>query len=388
MNRLLALLIAAGVIAAHTLALAEPPAYTPIPVQGFEDGVKHYRDASGETEYARYAVEDIVAIADNVLLHQRSNGGWRSNWDPLRILSEEEVQEVLADRAREDTTLDNRATYPHIEYLAHAYNQTGDTRYRDAALRGLDFIFEAECEPGGWPHSYPNTRGYRGHITFMDDVTTGVLHTLRKAADGLEPFAFLPDDIREQAAGAVARGDALILRLQIIVDGTPTAWGGQYDRDSLEPAQGRAYELPSIVSAESVGVVRYLMSIEPPTPGIVRAIDHAIAWYERSAIHGIRIESIPIEPIRYDHHTATTDRIVVEDPDAPPIWARFYEIDTNRPFMANRDGIKVYSLAEVHHERRTGYGWYTLSPAGLVHRQYPAWRARWEAALPELFDGP
>jgi hypothetical protein len=46
--------------------------------------------------------------------------------------------------------------------------------------------------------------------------------------------------------------------------------------------------------------------------------------------------------------------VLARAPDASPLWARFYELDTTRPFMANRDGKKVYSLAEVERERRNG----------------------------------
>jgi PelA/Pel-15E family pectate lyase len=363
---------------------AEPPRaqpdFTAIPVDGFADGIKHYRDATGRTEYARYEPEEVDKIADNIVLHQRANGGWPSNWDPLRILTGEERVELEKARTGEDTTFDNRATYTQIEYLAHAYHQTENTRHRDAALRGLHFVFAAQYPNGGWPHSYPSQSNYRPLITFNDDVMTGVLRLLRKAAAGEPAFGWLSGDLRSRAAGAVVRGNACILRLQIEVDGVLTAWAGQYDPVTLEPAQARSYELPSLMSAESVGVVRYLMDIEPPSPEIVRAVHSAVEWFERSKIEGIRIEQIDIEPVRYEHHTATFDRIVVEDPAARPIWARFYEIETNRPFMANRDGTKVYSLAEVAHERRTGYGWYTYAPAALLSRDYPAWQAKWAPA--------
>lgn len=357
-------------------------AYKAIPVEGFGDGVKHYRDGSGRDDYERYVPEQIVEIAANVLLYQRTNGGWPPNWDPLRVLAPEEMAQVVADKTKLDTSFDNRATYPQVEYLAHAFNQTHDAAYRDAALRGLDFIYAAQYASGGWPHSYPNGEGYKLHITFMDDVMTGVLRTLRKAAQGENPFGFLSDEQRARAAEAVKKGDACILRLQVVVDGMPTVWAGQYDRHTLQPAQGRSFELPGLVSAESVEVVRYLMSIEPPTPEIKRAVESAVRWFERSQIRGIRVDTTSIEPIRYEHHTATIDRIVVPDPDAPPIWSRFYEIGTNRPFMANRDGVKVYSLAEVQHERRSGYGWYTYAPAQLLERDYPAWQDRHAADFP------
>ena len=60
---------------------------------------------------------------------------------------------------------------------------------------------------------------------------------------------------------------------------------------------------------------------------------------------------------------------------APPLWARFYEIETNRPFFANRDGRKVFTLAEVALERRSGYGWYGRWPAELLESGYAKWKA-------------
>ncbi|MBW7864337.1 MAG: pectate lyase [Candidatus Hydrogenedens sp.] len=352
----------------------------PPTVDKFSDGVKHYRDGSGSTEYGRYAAEQVREIAENVLLYQRSNGGWPPNRDPLRVLSGEEKAQLLAEKDKRDTSFDNRTTYTQVEYLAGAHNQTGDPLFLDGCLRGLEFILNAQYENGGFPHSWPDSGNYRPHITFMDDVMTGTLATLRRAAAGAAPFGFLDKALRERAADAVRRGDALILRLQQTQNGEPAVWAGQYDRETLQPVMARTFELPSLVSAESVNVVRYLMSIEPPTPEIVRAVNGAVKWFGRSAIRGLRIERVPAETVRYEHHTSDSDVRAVEDPDAPRIWARFYELDTNRPFMANRDGVKVYSLAEVDRERRTGYAWYGGAPEALLSKEYPAWVAKWGVA--------
>ena len=63
-------------------------------------------------------------------------------------------------------------------------------------------------------------------------------------------------------------------------------------------------------------------------------------------------------------------------PAAPPIWARFYEIGTNRPIFSGRDGIVRYRLAEIELERRTGYAWYGTYATALVADEYPAWVKR------------
>ena len=63
----------------------------------------------------------------------------------------------------------------------------------------------------------------------------------------------------------------------------------------------------------------------------------------------------------------------MQDSSAPPIWTRYYELETNKPLFANRDGNKVYQLSDVSRERRTGYAWYGYWPAKLLNFEYPKW---------------
>ena len=61
-------------------------------------------------------------------------------------------------------------------------------------------------------------------------------------------------------------------------------------------------------------------------------------------------------------------------PDATStIWARFYEIGTNRPFFSGRDSEKKYDVKEIEVERRTGYAWYGNWPEKLLKTEYPEW---------------
>jgi PelA/Pel-15E family pectate lyase len=222
--------------------------------------------------------------------------------------------------------------------------------------------------PGGEP--------YHGHITIADDVTSGVLTLLRRVAEGAPTFIFVAPELRSRAYEAVARGDACLLRLQIVQAGQLAGWAGQYDSQTLQPALGRSYELPAIVAWETTGVVRYLMGIERPPPEIVRAIEGAIAWLERSRLPGLRIETFPAEPVKYQYHTSTTDRRLVADPAAPPLWARFYDLADNSVVLANRDGKRVATYDQIARERRTGYDWYGDWPVKLLSAEVPAWRAR------------
>jgi PelA/Pel-15E family pectate lyase len=111
------------------------------------------------------------------------------------------------------------------------------------------------------------------------------------------------------------------------------------------------------------------MEIERPTPEIVAAIEGAVAWFEAVAIQGLRQEN-------FADATGRKDRRVVPDAGAPPLWARFYELGTNRPIFLGRDSIVRYSYSEIEHERRNGYAYYGRWPASLLDTDYPKWRAR------------
>ena len=71
------------------------------------------------------------------------------------------------------------------------------------------------------------------------------------------------------------------------------------------------------------------------------------------------------------------DKKIVPDRQAPPLWARFYEIGTNRPFFCGRDGVKKDNLADIEAERRNGYAWY-----GDWGRRVLTRYADWEQARP------
>ena len=367
-----------GSILAMTMfvALGNARAAEPISLDKFRDGISHWRSGHDRVDYPRYQPDQVQEICENFLLYQRANGGWRQNEDPCRILGDEEKRELEATRSSEDTSFDNRATYPQIEFLAQAYQQLGDPRYREAATRGLRFVLKAQYANGGWPHTYPSKKGYHPRITIVDDVMVGVLTLLRDVASRRPPYDFIDDDLHRQMVNAHARGETCLLKLQVVVNGELTVWAAQYDENSLVPCMGRSFELPALISAESVGVLRYLMHIERPKPEVMAAVDSGVRWFERSKITGLRIERVPAEPVRYANHTSRDDVIAVEDATAPPLWARFYEIETNRPFMANRDGKRVYRLADVARERRTGYSWYGGYATTLLNEEYPAWQRR------------
>ena len=78
-----------------------------------------------------------------------------------------------------------------------------------------------------------------------------------------------------------------------------------------------------------------------------------------------------------------TDKRLVPDPAAPPLWARFYEIGTNRPIFAGRSKIVHYRYDQIERERRMGYAYYGDWPEDLLNKEYPAWAEKWRVPSTE-----
>ncbi|MCX7872382.1 MAG: pectate lyase [Verrucomicrobiae bacterium] len=310
-----------------------------------------------------YSSVESAQIASNIISHQSPLGGWTKNTDTTS-------KPYTGNPLDIKPTFDNGATVDELRFLAIHYNATKSTPSKTAFLKGFDYIIKAQYPNGGFPQCHPPGNGYHKHITFNDSTMVRLLEFLRETANS-EVYKFLDEERRKQARQAFEKGIDCILKCQIKINGKLTAWCAQHDETTLEPRGARTFELPSISGCESVGIVRLLMSIEKPSPEIITSIRAAIEWFKSSKIEGIRIveKNNPTVP-------TTRDRVVVKDPAAPPLWARFYEIETNKPIFADRDGVKKYNLSEIGHERRNGYAWYGNWAQKLIEREYPEWEKR------------
>lgn len=197
---------------------------------------------------------------------------------------------------------------------------------------------------------------------------------LRDIALGKSEFSFVDEKIRQKAAEAVKKGIDCILKCQIVVKGKKTVWCAQHDEKTLELCKARCYELASLSGGESVKIIRFLMMIESPTREVTEAIESAVAWFDKTKIVGIRLKRV-----KDISKPKGWDRIVVQDSSAPPKWARFYEIETNKPFFCSRDGVPKYQLSEISYERRWGYFWLGYYADSLLKKEYHAWqkKGRW-----------
>lgn len=302
-----------------------------------------------------YRSDEGRRVADNVLTYQSSQGSWPRNIDTGDQPYRGDVKNLRG-------TFDNGATVGEMRFLARAYLATHDHRQQAGFLKGLDHILEAQYPTGGWPQLYPPGKCYQRHITFNDGVMVNLLQLLGGVSHSKEhDYIDLPH--RSKADEAFHRGIGCILKCQIVVHGEPAAWCAQYDEVTLEPCKGRSYGHVSISGCESAGIVRLLMSVETPCPEVVRAVNAACRWYERVKLTGIRL----------DQHNG--DGGIVADPNALPLWARFYEIGTNRPIFSGGDGVVKYSITEIEAERRNGYAWYGNWGASVLD-EWPKWKAR------------
>lgn len=323
----------------------------------------------------RYKPSEIIAIGDNILLYQKDNGGWPKNYDMLAILTSRQKDSIIKTKNILNTTFDNSTTYSHIVCLANIYTATKLQRFKDAALKGIDYILSAQYANGGWPQYFPLEENYSREITFNDDVITGIMSLFKDIKENKKQYLFVDEVRRKKVNTSFNKGLECILKTQIKDNEKLTAWCQQYNEVSLQPSWARAFEPPSICNAESAGVVLLLMSIDHPSQPVINAVKNAVAWFNDSKIFNTRVKTIAAPDTTYRFRHSATDKIIINDPAAPPIWTRYYELKTHRPLFCNRDSKVVYSLAEVERERRDGYGWYTYEPQKVLN-QYASWKKK------------
>jgi len=210
----------------------------------------------------------------------------------LAVLTPDQGAAVLATRTRADTSFDNGNVHSQVSYLAHAFAEANEPEWRDASVRGFDFILAAQYTNGGFPQRYPNPKDFHAHITFNDYVMIGCLNVLQDAAEGAPQFAWLDHDRRERAGDAVPRGVECIVKCQISVNGKLTGWCQQHDEVTFEPRPARGFELASICPQDTTYIVRLLMRLKTPDESVIHAVDAAVAWLKQVELSGLRVERV------------------------------------------------------------------------------------------------
>jgi PelA/Pel-15E family pectate lyase len=242
-------------------------------------------------------------------------------------------------------TFDNRSTTGQLQFLAGIASATGRDDCKAAFRKGLDYILAAQYPNGGWPQVYPLEGGYHDAITLNDDAMTHVLDLLDGVASGGDPFPFIGEAKREEAAAALGRGIACVMAMQIVMDGKPSAWCAQHDPLTLAPAAARAMEPPSLGAVESATLLRFLMKIREPEPELAACIGHGLDWLER-----VRIED-----------------------GEKPSWARFYDLTNNRPIFPGRDGVIYDTYEELAAHNEVKYDYLSGRPGSVLKNDRRKW---------------
>lgn len=314
-------------------------------------------------------------IAEKMLLYQRNVGGWAKAIDNVKIdykkpLSEADKAAILDDANLNDATIDNNATSREIRHLLMAFKKTGNQKYVQAAEKGIQYLLKMQYENGGFPQFYPDTSGYRKQITFNDNAMINALEVLRSVAEGKNGGELVDKSLVEPSKKAVERGIECILKTQIKQNGVLKSWCAQHDKYTFLPTKARAYELPSLSGQETVGIITFLMAIDKPSEAVKTSIKSAVEWLESVKIKGFNVQDIDAPKEKMGK-----DRVLVADANST-IWARFYDLDTEKPYFCGRDGIKKATLAEIENERRAGYAWYGTWAKDLLEKKYPKWVAK------------
>lgn len=323
-----------------------------------------------ETDPAFFTTAEAQRIGDQMLIYQRVTGGWPKNIDMAKPMSEAEKAQVKSEYdRRNDSTTDNGATTTQMLFLARLWQATGKKAYAKAFCRGVEYLLSGQYENGGWPQFWPMMRDYQIHITFNDDAMVSTMNLLRDIADQKEPFQgkLTSKKLRRRCSEAFDKGVECILKTQIRdTKGQLTVWCQQHDRETFLPANARAFELASYCSQESAAIVKLLMLLPDPDERVQQAVHAAMRWFDEHKITGKRLEVVR------DEKGKKVDTRLVDDPEAGPLWARYYDLQTDEPFVCDRDGVPRKNLQDIGPERRNGYSWYGDRPADL-YKRYTKW---------------
>lgn len=319
----------------------------------FHDIVLHQPDAWFESDEA-------LGIADSVMRYQLSNGGWPKNQQWHKGADRNVIAECRESGI--GATIDNGATLDEMEYLRRIYLATGDSPYRNAFLRGVLYLLDAQYDNGGWPQYYPLKDGYYSHITFNDGAMTGVMYLMKGIGKNQSRYSDLEidDDLRARCLNAYLRGLDCILKCQVVKKGKRTVWCQQHDEVTFAPAPARAYELASLSGCgETENILRLLMAEEDPSDAIREAVTGAKEWLRTHAIRNTVVE-------HFTNKDGQPDIRLKKKKGAPLLWARFYDLVSEKPFYCDRDGVAKDDLSKISHERRMGYSWISESPGKLI----------------------
>jgi len=327
-----------------------------------------------------YSTPKARRIADIIVSFQTPSGGWGKNLDFTKHLrapgeffspynkSQYRPKSSINRYPPFGGTFARDATITQLRYLAQVLVAVGPDQgapYRASFLRGLDYIFSAQYPNGGWPQDWPLEEDYHDGITYKENAMVNILNLLSDIVKAKGEFAFIPVSKRAIAAASLKRGIQCVLATQIIINGHRTVWCQQHDALTLIPISARSYEMPAQVSSESAQIMLFLMKLPNPDPLTVSAVHEAVLWFEKTKILNVAFKMDAFS----GHH-------LISAPGQGALWARFYEIGTDRPIFGDPQdpGRSVHdNVEDLSKKCRDGYGWYRESPQKVLKYYYAVW---------------
>jgi PelA/Pel-15E family pectate lyase len=304
-------------------------------------------------------------LADNLITWQMPHGGWYKNDKSVYAApwNGTVARSGWTGAANVELgTIDNDATVTELMFLADVYRRSSDTKYRDSARKGMDFLLTMQVASGGFPQVYPARTGttYSNFVTFNDNAMARVLILLDQAGKQVMPVGgdLFTDDQRAKMAIAVSRAVDFIVRAQIVQNGVKTVWCAQHDPVSYVARGARSYELPSKSGQESIGVIAFLMT-QPQTPEVKAAVQAGIAWYKSDAVKAANTAYVSRPSSNTDDNYNP-----IQARAGSTMWYRFYDLDQDVGFFSGRLATdnppgngKQYDIMKIEPERRYGYQW-------------------------------
>lgn len=282
-------------------------------------------------------------------------------------------------------TIDNGQTTGHIWFLAKTLFYLPENSSLKSPLENSirlalnNFIFQMQYENGGFPHTYPEMHGYEKYIKINQNSMAYVLEILRAISLNDPYFAFLSNDIHQEASERYQKGLDFLIKAQIIQNGVKTGWAQQYN-NNYQPVKARAFELPSIASKETAYLIDFLLPEYRQNSEVKTAVDAAVHWLEDSVIEDV------------EFYTPKENRDdACQRKTGEKVWSRFYHLENNRSFFVGRPTEKndenVYlaegnvwgpggicqtwkKFRQEQKERANGYGWFLNSPQRTIRNYY------------------
>ena len=279
--------------------------------------------ATGEKRYLAAARNAGRAL----VWGQRTVGGWDHRVNVAHLAP----GAAAPARLKGHCTFDDDITQGAIDFLMDL-DRTLDEPWLDDGVRlGLAFLLKSQFPNGAWPQWYPLRGGYQDYYTFNDNTINDCIRVL---LDAHRQYGW-----PEVLAGAKRGGDFVVASR---LPEPQSGWAQQYSHD-MKPAWARAFEPPAVCSAVTSRNIQTLVDLAVYTKDAkyLEPIPLALAWLGRSKLKA-------------------------------GLWARFYEVGTNKPIYGDRDGKVHYTLEEISEERRSGYSWqssYGIEGAAAYYRK-------------------